>query len=232
MRTVLLTGLLSAATFASSQAISAGEPKYDEWVSAFRRADINDSGGLSKIELDKTPNSQFRSIRKHFQKIDANQDGQVSMKEFSDFEKKRREAWESSFNKADLNNSGGLSRVELEKTPAGQFPLMKRQFDVMDTNRDGHLTIAERDNFNAAKKSPTDWQPGFKKADLNDSGGLSKAELAKTPSGQFEDLKKNFSVADSNRDGQVTVAEYEAFLDDDDEQDESGLASYLQKLFK
>jgi hypothetical protein len=62
-----------------------------------------------------------------------------------------------------------------------------------------------------AKQGRADWEAAFKKADTDGSGGLSKAELEKTDAKAFPAIKKNFDAMDANKDGQVTMAERDAF---------------------
>ena len=52
------------------------------------------------------------------------------------------EKWEDAFKRADKDHDGGLSRKELEQVKG--FPSLKKNFDAMDANRDGKVTIAER----------------------------------------------------------------------------------------
>lgn len=204
--------------------------KYEAWLAEFKQADINYSGGLSRAELDKT--SKFPVIKRRFKDMDTNRDEQVTPYEYGQFVDARRKQVETLFNQADLNKSGGLSKVELEKTPVKRFSNIKKHFDAMDANRDGQVTLAERDSFKPAPKAaPTqDWQTAFKKADLNDSGGLSEVELKGVAAGTLDDLKKGFKEADANRDGQVTLAEYQAFQEEDEEEEDTSVMSFLKNL--
>jgi len=52
----------------------------------------------------------------------------------------------------------------------------------------------------------------FKKADLNDSGGLSRVELGKVSGKGFDVIRNNFDAIDTDRDGQVSLAEYQAYV--------------------
>lgn len=63
----------------------------------------------------------------------------------------------------------------------------------------------------AAEVDPA-WEAAFNKADLNDSGGLSLVELGKVSGDAFAFMKKNFKAMDTNKDGQVTLAEQQAYL--------------------
>lgn len=210
------------------------QKKYEAWLSVFKKADTNYSGGLSMAELDKTGPKQFVSMKRRFADMDANRDGQVTPYEYGQFVDAQRKKWETAFNRADINNSGGLSKAELDKTPPKQFAVIKKNFDAMDANRDGQVTMAERDGFKPAPKAtpPQDWQAAFKKADVNDSGGLSSVELNTVAPGTMDDLKKGFQQADSNRDGQVTAAEYQAFQasEEDEDDEDNSVTSFLKNL--
>lgn len=56
------------------------------------------------------------------------------------------------------------------------------------------------------------WEERFKKADTNRSGGLSRAELEKSDKNRFGLIRKHFSEMDANKDGEVTIAERDAFF--------------------
>ncbi len=64
----------------------------------------------------------------------------------------------------------------------------------------------------AKDKERAAWETAFKKADHDQSGGLSKAELSKTKADQFPGIKKNFTKVDANKDGQVTIKERDAYV--------------------
>ncbi|HWQ39442.1 MAG TPA: hypothetical protein VNM24_12710 [Burkholderiales bacterium] len=54
------------------------------------------------------------------------------------------------------------------------------------------------------------WEATFKAADKNGDGGLSKDELAAVKG--FPNIRKNFDAMDANKDGKVTIAERDAWL--------------------
>jgi Ca2+-binding EF-hand superfamily protein len=231
----LLT-LVLVSTAMAAQAADPNSSKAETWAADFKAADANRSGGLSQAELGGTKPQQFADIKKGFAKMDANRDGQVTVAEYVAHKEKQRQTWEAAFKKADLNDSGGLSKVELDAAGPKSFGSIRKNFDAMDANKDGQVTILERNSFTPPKPVAStpgvDWQANFKKADLNDSGGLSLAELGKTPSSQFADLKPAFDKADVNRDGQVTAQEYTDFQTPDvSEEEDTGWASLLKKLF-
>lgn len=229
-----LTNLLVAATVGVCSLALANpddDAKYEAWLAKFKQADLNRSGGLSKVELDKTAPKEFLAIKKRFAVMDSNKDGQVTAVEYAEYLDKQRTNWVNAFKKADTNDSGGLSKPELSKTGEHQFARIKKFFEGMDANKDGQVTIAESDSFKPVRAGVAqDWRDIFKKADVNDSGGLSKAELDKTAPEVLKDLKQNFAKVDTNKDGQVSYAEYQADLDDDDDDDESPVTSLFKKL--
>lgn len=235
-RNCLFTLLLAGATLAA-HAADPNSTKAEAWAAAFKAADANRSGGLSQVELGNTKPQHFRDIKRDFARMDTNRDGQVTVAEYVDRKEKQRLAWEAAFKKADLNDSGGLSKPELDSAGEKSFPVVRRHFDAMDANKDGQVTMQERSTFippkPVASTSSTDWQANFKKADVNDSGGLSLTELGNTPSSQFADLKGSFDKADVNRDGQVTVQEYTDFQSPDlgEDEEDTGWAALLKKLF-
>jgi Ca2+-binding EF-hand superfamily protein len=231
MKFPTMVAVASLAVSGAALANPDDDAKYDAWLSKFKQADLNYSGGLSKSELDKTKPKEFLAIKRRFAAMDGNKDGQVTPLEYAQYLDNQRTNWVNAFNKADANKSAGLSKAELTKTGENQFRRIKKFFDGMDANKDGQVTIAESDSFKPVRaNTPVDWRDIFKKADVNDSGGLSKVELDKTSPDVLKDLKKDFAEADTNKDGQVTYAEYQAYLEDDDDDDESPLMSAFKKL--
>lgn len=124
----------------------------DAWLAAFKAADLNGSGGLSRAELDKTKPNQFRALKKNFDAMDANKDGQVSVDERDNYTPASTGAtttatWLTDFRKLDLNDSGGLSQSELAKAPGNLFADLKQSFDKVDTDKDGQASAAEYTTF-------------------------------------------------------------------------------------
>lgn len=143
--------LASAVLFSGASGAFAAE---EAWLADFRRADLNDSGGLSKAELKKTASSQLLQIKNNFVAIDADHDGQVSADEYRRYLSKAQDDFAAKFKKADLNDSGGLSRRELEKLSGSEFGFIATNFDAMDADRDGQVSYAEFRDFQARMPAP------------------------------------------------------------------------------
>ncbi|MDP1525287.1 MAG: glycine zipper 2TM domain-containing protein [Rhodocyclaceae bacterium] len=124
------------------------------WLADFKKADLNDSGGLSSVELSKTKSSKLQPIKANFSAIDADQDGQVTRSEYESYlAKQQAKISTTQFNRADLNDSGGLSRVELDKTTDKVFDPVRQNFDSIDTDKDGQASYAEYETFVGASKA-------------------------------------------------------------------------------
>lgn len=143
--------LLSALLFSgTSPALAADEV----WSADFRRADLNDSGGLSRVELEKTGSPQLLQIRNNFEAIDTDRDGQASAEEYRRYLVRVQDDFAVKFRKADVNDSGGLSRRELGKVSGIEFDFIEANFDGMDGDRDGQVTYAEYQNFQTRMPTP------------------------------------------------------------------------------
>lgn len=136
-----ITLLLASAIMVSSTAITAEQMAV--WSADFNRADLNDSGGLSKLELDKTKLSPLQPIRDNFKAIDQDRDGHVTQTEYAQFLNQTEEKIAERFRQADLNDSGGVSRKELDKVSATEARSIKKNFDAIDSDKDGQITVSE-----------------------------------------------------------------------------------------
>lgn len=138
---LLVAAMLGGASIASA----ATEP----WLADFQKADLNDSGGLSKTELDKSKSTQLQNLKSNFSTIDQDRDGHATPDEYRHYLSKTSDSFAASFKKADLNDSGGLSKVELGKVSAKEFDSVKKNFDAIDADKDGQVTLAEVQNYQA-----------------------------------------------------------------------------------
>lgn len=134
------TTVLFAAAFALSAPAFAADPA---WLADFRKADLNDSGGLSKVELDKTAAALLKPLKDNFTAIDADKDGHATSTEYEAYLARTDDRFQAKFKQADLNDSGGLSKTELGKTSATELDVLRKNFDAIDADRDGHATLAE-----------------------------------------------------------------------------------------
>lgn len=143
--------LVSAVLLLGAPLASAAE---EAWVGDFKRADLNDSGGLSRVELDKSGSPQLLQLRNHFETVDADRDGQATAEEYRRYLVKIQDDFAAKFRKADVNDSGGVSRRELEKVSGTEFDAIEANFDVIDGDRDGQVSYAEFKSFQARKAAP------------------------------------------------------------------------------
>lgn len=138
--------LLVSAVLVSGISLSFGADS-SAWLPDFKKADLNDSGGLSRVELDKSGSQHLQPLKDHFDTIDTDRDGHVTIQEYEHFLRGSDDRLTAKFRQADLNDSGGLSRKELEKIADRDFDVIRRNFDVIDADRDGHVTWAEYQNY-------------------------------------------------------------------------------------
>lgn len=131
--------LLTSACIAAAPALAADTA----WLADFRKADLNDSGGLSKTELDKSKSALLRPVRDRFAAIDTDKDGHATQTEYESYLARTEDKFAARFKQADLNDSGGLSRVELDKAGAAELDDLRNNFDAIDTDKDGHATPVE-----------------------------------------------------------------------------------------
>ena len=147
----LVLRLVSAVLFSGASLAFAAE---EAWLLDFRRADLNDSGGLSRVELEKTGSPQLLQLRSNFEAVDVDRDGQATADEYRRYLVRIQDDFAAKYRKADVNDSGGLSRRELEKLSGLEFDFIAANFDAMDGDRDGQVTYAEYQNFQTRMPLP------------------------------------------------------------------------------
>jgi outer membrane lipoprotein SlyB len=138
------TILLLASACALASPAFAADPV---WLADFTKADLNDSGGLSRVELDKTKSTQLKPVKDNFAGIDTDKDGHATRAEYEAYLARADDRFQAKFKQADLNDSGGLSKTELGKTSATELDVLRKNFDAIDTDRDGHATLAENQAY-------------------------------------------------------------------------------------
>jgi Ca2+-binding EF-hand superfamily protein len=105
---------------------------------------------------------------------------------------------EQKFQKADKNSDGTVSRSEATNL------IIADAFEMFDANGDGFVTEAE---YSASGGTPEN----FKKINQSGSGQVSLQEAQANPT-VFNTFVVSFDEADTNNDGQVTLAEYQSYL--------------------
>lgn len=106
---------------------------------------------------------------------------------------------EQRFKQADKDGSGSVSRDETTKL------IIADAFAMYDTNKDGQVTEAE---FAASGGTAEN----FRKINTSGSGKISLVEAQASPL-VFNTFVVAFDEADTNKDGQVTLAEYQSYLE-------------------
>jgi len=148
------------------------------------------------------------------------------------------------FKKADTSGKGSLNKAEVENS----MPMLARHFDEIDSNKDGQITLEEFEAYNkkkmeefAKKREECKADPDkchaemldrmkeeFKKADLNGDGVLTMAEAEKgAPM-----IARQFYELDANKDGQVSLKEFEDFHKQQYEKFKKKRAQALDRLDK
>jgi Ca2+-binding EF-hand superfamily protein len=105
---------------------------------------------------------------------------------------------EQKFKQADKDGNGMVSRKEATSL------IIANAFASYDANSDGFVSEAE---FVASGGTPEN----FRKVNKSGSGKVSLAEAQASPL-VFNTFVVSFNEADTNKDGQVTMAEYQSYL--------------------
>jgi Ca2+-binding EF-hand superfamily protein len=105
---------------------------------------------------------------------------------------------EQKFKKADKDGNGTVSRMEATNM------IIANAFDMYDANGDGLVSEGE---YVASGGTPEN----FRKVNKTGSGNISLAEAQASPL-VFNTFSVSFNEADTNKDGQVTFAEYQSYL--------------------
>jgi hypothetical protein len=103
------------------------------------------------------------------------------------------------FQRADKNGNGSVSRLEATNL------IIADAFAMYDSNGDDFVTEAE---FVASGGTPEN----FSKVNKSGSGKISLEEAQASPM-IFDTFVVSFDEADANKDGQVTLAEYQSYLE-------------------
>jgi Ca2+-binding EF-hand superfamily protein len=105
---------------------------------------------------------------------------------------------EQKFQQADKNGDGSVSRLESTNL------IIADAFEMFDANGDGFVTEVEYLASGGTSEN-------FRKINKSGSGQVSLQEAQANPS-IFNTFVVSFDEADTNNDGQVTLAEYQSYL--------------------
>lgn len=106
---------------------------------------------------------------------------------------------EQRFERADKNGSGSITRTEAVNL------MISEAFKMYDSNGDGQVSEAEYVASGGTAEN-------FRKADKSGSGGISLDEAQSNPE-IFNIFVVSFDEADTNKDGEVTLAEYLSYIE-------------------
>jgi Ca2+-binding EF-hand superfamily protein len=123
--------------------------------------------------------------------------------------------WQDLLKRTDADGDGKISKNEFEahKPKDGRGPNGGDMFDKADTDGDGYITQDENAAFASSMKPPSP-SAMFNRADADGDGQLTKDELGTMApkDGKGPSTDQAFSDMDTNQDGVVSKAEYEAFM--------------------
>lgn len=208
----LAAGMGAAMAPASAQAEAT--PRADR---LFERLDADDSGGVTKSELQ-------AAALKRFDAMDADGDGKISRAEVSaiaDKHEARREGLaekraDKVLDRADFDKNGSLSKTEYETALAAASQTIRDRapaFAKADADGDGKVTRAEIEKLSALRDADhaRDRDRGarilgrFDKADADDDGVVTKAEFL--DSAFAERLDRLMARADADKNGSISRSE-------------------------
>lgn len=106
---------------------------------------------------------------------------------------------EERFKRADANGSGAVTRSEAANL------LIAEAFTMYDSNADGQVTMLEFLTSGGSEEN-------FRKINKSGSGGISLAEAQASPL-VFNTFVVGFDEADTDKNGEVTLAEYQSYLE-------------------
>jgi Ca2+-binding EF-hand superfamily protein len=136
LKQLSLGALIGCAALVAPQAFCDDQPGA-RLEAAFKKADKNNDGTLSKDEAKSMPR-----VAKNFDAIDADKDGTVSLDEIrSSMKKIGKEMHDRAverFKSADKDNDGTLTKDE-----AKAMPRVAKNFDAIDADKDG--TVSEQE---------------------------------------------------------------------------------------
>lgn len=170
----------------------------------FNRLDANHDGQVSKTEFLATapPLQPRQTVQQIMDAFDSNKDGKISTQEYE------------TRALANFNNSPNRHKVAQAQFVAN----LHAQLSVMDSNHDGYLEpneIAGEQQKALVRERADELQrfdAEFNRVDANHDGQISKSEfiVLAPPANVTETTQQMISAVDSNKDGKISLQEYEA----------------------
>ncbi len=183
-------------------------PRGEGFEKAWKKADADGDGKISRSEFDNMPRIQKLPAEKRdhiFSRLDKNQDGVLSEDEMKMGHARPGDAREAMmrFRELDTDGSGGISFEEMK---AGELfkklpeEKQKTLFARLDTDGDGQITVKD-------KPGPPDGRPG--KMDKGGKGGKEDGpDKPERPDRPPRDARRMLRDFDTNGDGALSFDEF------------------------
>ena len=153
----------------------------------FKTADTNKDGVVDQTE--------FQASRdKWFADLDTNKDGFITTDELKAFGEKMHAQWQQKHADAGSTQNGAQAAPDASRGDRMAQHILAR----VDTDKDGKISKAEFDTESTAL---------FKKLDKNSDGKIAADEV---PARHWGGRGPQFGMMDTDKDGKVTKAEFEA----------------------
>lgn len=145
LKTSFITSVFALVAVLASPSLSFADDHAARLDAAFKAADKDSDGTLTKEEAKAMPR-----VAKNFDAIDTDHDGTVSMDEIKAAMKQAKntmhEKGKAAFEKADADHDGTLDKEE-----AKGMPRVAKNFDAIDADHDGTVSMDEIHTFMKAQ---------------------------------------------------------------------------------
>ncbi len=211
------------------------EEMRDKAAEAWKKADTNNDGMISRGEFDLMPRLQKLTEEKRnelFLRLDKNGDGMMDKEDMSKIRDQRKDPMQRLW-ELDKDKSGGVSFEEFQQGRMSKRLDAERQkaiFDRLDENGDGVISPDDKpkrpkfrpddkpDEMDRADRPKDRMRPGamMEKLDADKDGAVSYDEFKNTPWNKDksdEEVKRRFERADKNKDGQLTKDDFARMRD-------------------